>query len=163
MAVAPFSSMIILWTRILKKVSGNRPKRQFATRLIRLLPSIRLSDLFSLESFAASGSEFIVWQTFADWKGCEQERPAIPAALMAEVAWRDGLSQLWTLAWSSRNVEQLVWFFGEGASYEDVTFSRKARGRAEMRMLFSELFHTSDLSLKIVSSHKDGSREVGCN
>jgi hypothetical protein len=74
--------------------------------------------------------------------------------------WNDRLSQRWARAWSARDVEQLVWMFSENATYKDATFDRVAQGRRELRLLFSDMFHRSDLTLKITDARGNASAGV---
>jgi hypothetical protein len=54
----------------------------------------------------------------------------------------------WRLAWRSRNLGQIVSFFGDDAVYDPGTGVEPARGKAAIRRLLAELLHECAISVE---------------
>jgi hypothetical protein len=55
----------------------------------------------------------------------------------------------WVSAWSLGYLEKLLGYFAEEAVFEDRTFGWMAGGKAELRGLFSDLFHSWGLGMRV--------------
>jgi len=61
----------------------------------------------------------------------------------------------WALAWSRRDLEEVLGFFSEDAVYLDETFGWAAKSKSSIRDLFSSLFHAFDWEMEVASALRD--------